>query len=822
MIQLTIDGQKIGVKEGATVLDAARKAGVYVPTLCDHEGLFPFGACRLCIVEIEGRRGVVAACSTPAGKGMKVRTDSPAIRKLRRGVMELLLTEHPNACLACAEKWNCGEVMECQRKVAVTMGCKNCPKTGQCEIQNIVHSLWGEKGPRLTLPSLYRKLEVDRRDPFMDRDDNLCILCGRCVRVCGEVQHNNVLEFTHRGSESRIDTAFNKSQVEAGCKFCGACIEVCPTGALSERVRRWDGPVEKKIDTTCSYCSMGCQLEVGVKSGRVIDALPKKNAPVNAGQACVRGRFAVPEFVRSVDRVTSPMIRRDGELVEVPLEVALKKAAEGILASKPENSALVYSGSCTNEDVYAAHKFAKEVLKTSNVDGSARLSYGPLLDDAEAYAKVATVSEIEEADSVLVVGADPEFSHPVLGYKLRKASDEGRTRLVLMGTHETGLSSYAECDIRYLPGEEGKALDCLLGALKGEKACCADGARAAKALKAKSVAVIYGTGLMRRLDGAANLDAVERVIKELKAKGLPLLSRANDRGAAEIATHFGAKGLRTPEILLAERKGKLDLLYLVGEDVWAGKHQAKTVIVQDMFLPPEARKIADVVLPIASFTEIEGTYVNFEGRVQRVRPAVKPAGNSKQDWRALSLVAKTVGAKGFDWDKSSSVSEELCKKVGFFKGLSLKAAEKRGGVFGKASKASRKASRKLEGRPPMPERPDRDYPFALVAEYDEYAYKSTPLGAVVSGIRRLQEASEIVLSPEDAKSMGISAGSPVRVVSRRGHIEARAKVEDGAAHGVARMVARGGESSPANVFDGLLDPASKAPEEMCAVRIEKI
>ncbi|MFH1726085.1 MAG: molybdopterin-dependent oxidoreductase [Elusimicrobiota bacterium] len=829
MIHLNIDGRKISVEPGATVLDAARKAGVNVPTLCDHAGLSPFGACRLCIVEVEGKPGVSASCSTPAADGMTVLTDTENLRALRKGIMELLISEHPNSCLICADKMDCWENHECTRRAEITTGCKFCPQTGRCEFQNAVHQVYGDKGASTKLPSRYKNIPVERRDPFIDQDDNLCILCGRCVRACADVEMNNVLDFMHRGSQSRVGTPFNRPLTESGCVFCGACVDVCPTGSLSERVRRWEGPAESSIASTCSYCSVGCQLELGVKGGRVVDSTPRRDGSLNEGHACVRGRFSVVEFTRSVKRLKHPMVRRNGELIEVPWETAVNAVAEGILRSKPEKSAVVYSGSCSNEDVYAAHKFARDVMKTKNVDNSLRLSYGPLTDGEGAGAPAARIADLADAAAVLIVGADPDFSHPVLAHKIKKSVSQGKTRLVIMSPSASRLSPLAACEIRYAPGAEKDTLDLLRARAVRKKVAESNGHIdiAAKILRrAGSVVIVYGTGLMRRMDGAANRDAVAALAKAVSAKVMPLFSRANDRGAQEIAASFEAGGLRTPEIFQAARCAKepLDFLYLVGEDVPPGDYKAKFTVVQDMFLPAEAGKFADVVFPVAGFVEAEGTYVNLEGRIQRARRAAKPLGTSKTDWEILAAVAKKIGAAGFEYAEASEIMTELAKNVPFFKGVTFKALSKEGATYGKPAKAGKKVKAKKRSglRMEHPERPDKNYPFSLVAEYDEFAYKSTPLAAQVPGIARIQQPAAVVLSPRDAESMGIGSGTPVSVISRRGRLAAKAVVSQDAREGVARMVARGGEASPALVMNGLLDPASKSPDEMCAVRIEKL
>jgi predicted molibdopterin-dependent oxidoreductase YjgC len=778
MIGLTVDGHKAQVEDGASVLDAARQAGVYVPTLCDQPDLKPYGGCRLCVVEIEGNPGARPACVTLAQDGMVVHTNTDTVQKLRKDVLEMLLSEHPSACLVCEDRMVCWDHHECTGRAEVTTGCNFCPKGYKCELRNVVQHIFGDEGPEIRLPSLYRNIPVDRRDPFIDRDDNLCILCGRCVRACEQIGLTNTLDFTYRGSESRVGTAFNRTLQEAGCRFCGSCVDACPTGSLSERVRRWDGAAENHVQTTCSFCSVGCQFDLGVKKGRVIEALPRRDGPVNEGDNCVRGRFAVVEYVRSIKRPKSPMVRRNGELVEVPWQTAL-----------------------TNESIYMGNKFARDVLETGNVDSSLRLSYGPLLEAGGDGSLPARLSDLTDAAAVLVVGADPDFSHPVLAQKLKKAATAGEMSLVLMAPHATALSTFASCEIRHKPGEERKVLDSLGERLGGGEppGLRADVERAARTLlearKKGPVVVVLGSGIMRRRDGSANLKLATAVAHALSAKVLPLLSSANDRGAIEMASFFGCDGLTTPEVYSAAREGRLDLLYL-----------------------SEAGRIADVVFPAASFAEVDGTYTNMEGRVQRVRGAARRVPGSMSDCEILSRLAGKLEKSGFESGEASEVMAEVAKNVPFYRGATNDALDA-GAFFGTAeARKSARSAATARTIAPRPEAPDKDHPFLLVAEFDEYSYRATPLSSQVPGLGRLERAGKVTLSPADAEAAGVETGMPVSVVSRRGKAVAHVVVSERAQDGVVQMVARDGDG----LLDGAHDPGSKAPEEICAVRVERI
>jgi predicted molibdopterin-dependent oxidoreductase YjgC len=398
-----------------------------------------------------------------------------------------------------------------------------------------------------------------------------------------------------------------------------------------------------------------------------------------------------------------------------------------------------------------------------------------------------------------------------------------------MGPHGTSLSGSAVCEIHHAPGEEHEALEQLQQALDDAGADPPDAAgRAAEILRdAESVVVAFGSGLTRRLNGTANLDALSRLAEGLEARLLPLFSDANDHGAREIAASFDSDGLTAPEILRSAADGELDLLYLVGQDALPGSSEKTFVVVQDTFLSPGVAEIADVVLPAASFAEIDGSTTDMYGQVRMIRRAIQPLGTSKPDWEILSILAGKLGAEGFEYADASAVISELAKNVPFYRGASYASLEKGKPFFGKPraadkGKAKKAASAKAAGRKPVSEKPDHDYPLVLVAELDEFAHRATPLSSQVPGLRRLERAPAVLLNPEDAGALGVGDDAPVSVISRRGRVDAKVQLSPGTREGVARMVVREGESSPAPLLQGLLDPTSKTPDELCAVRIEKL
>jgi len=369
-INLTIDDQQVEAEPGMTVLEAAKEAGIYIPTLCYHPSLSPYGGCRLCVVEIEKMRGFPTSCTTPAGNDMVISTNTPQLQEFRRGVFELLLSEHPHHCLDCWRRERCGPFDICLRSLNVTERCVTCPKNKRCELQQLSDYIGVAAS---TLPYTYKELPIHREDPFFERDYNLCILCGRCVRVCQEVRGAGAIAFTARGSDALIGTAFDRSLQESGCQFCGACIDACPTGALMERNLKWQGMPEREVITTCPYCGVGCQLALQIRGDRIIEVTPQEENEVNRGQACVKGRFGIQEFVHSPERLTTPLVKKNGKLVKATWDEALDLVAGKLANYKADEVAVISSAKATNEDNYVAQKFARAVLGTNSIDHCARL-----------------------------------------------------------------------------------------------------------------------------------------------------------------------------------------------------------------------------------------------------------------------------------------------------------------------------------------------------------------------------------------------------------------------------------------------------------------
>ena len=477
-ITLTIDGKQVTTRSGAMVLEAAMDAGIYVPYLCYYPGMKSFGACRMCVVTAETRTpdgryrpipGTPASCTTPVSEGMKVETASSDLLDIRRGIMELLLSEHPHGCLTCHRIDLCGPADVCLRHVSVNDRCVTCPKNERCELKDTVRYLEMDMDTPLTYNN--RHLSLHTEDPYWEMDMNLCIACVRCVRMCGEIRGDSAITLLERSGRTLIGTANGTSLLESGCEFCGACIDVCPTGALVERDYKWDKAV-KTVTSVCPHCPVGCQVALEVdKRNRLIRAIPDRHGPANRGQGCFKGKFGM-DFVNRRERLRTPRLRRDkaSDLAEVSWHDALDFLAERLDQHKGPEYALIASPRGTNEDNYVAQKFARMAMRSNNVDISSNLRpelVDPLAELLGYPAATSEIWELAESACFMVVSSNMTEEQNVVAVPIKIALQRGAS-LIVVDQRETELARHASVWLRPRPGTEAVLIAGMMRAILDE------------------------------------------------------------------------------------------------------------------------------------------------------------------------------------------------------------------------------------------------------------------------------------------------------------------------------------------------------------------
>ncbi len=887
-VNLTIDGIKIITDSNKTVLEAALENDIYIPNLCHHPDLEPVGVCRMCMVEIEGRPGQTISCKTSVEEGMNVKTESEDINLIRQTALELIHANH-------------------------TQDCTNCNQNNQCELQKVTAYVGIDEERFSRMRKTRPHIKIDDSNPFFTLDMNKCILCGICVRTCNELQGVNAIDFANRGHETIISTFGNKGFLESNCESCGECVVRCPVGALTPKNSQIPA---YEVKTTCPYCGVGCNFYLGVRNNKIINSRSDKNA-VNKGSLCVKGRFGY-EFVNHKDRLTTPLIKKQGKFVESSWDEALELIAEKFAKYKKEKFACFSSAKCTNEDNYVVQKFTRVVMGTNNIDHCARLCHAPtvagLAQSFGSGAMTNSIDEIEKVKTIFAIGTNTTAAHPVIALRMKKAVRNGGC-LIVANPKEIDLCKHAALFLRHKPGTDVVLMMGMMNYIlsKGwedknfinkrtenfkvfkesltnfsldfvEKTTGVPREKIQKAAKLfatqKPSSIFYAMGITQHTHGTDNVLATSNLalltgnIGKSSTGVNPLRGQNNVQGACDMGAlpnvfsgyqkvndaearkkhekAWGIKldgnaGLTHTEIIDAIDKKEIKALYQVGENPVLSEANSNHVIealkkidffvAQDIFLTQTA-EFADVVLPAASYAEKNGTFTNTERRVQRVRKAIEPIGDSKPDWWITSQIAKKMKAKGFEFENASQIMDEIADITPIYAGISFKRIENQGLQWPCPTKNHKgtkylhkeKFATKNGKAKFMPlvykesaELPDKKYPLLLTTDRSIFHFHTSTMTRHVEGLEKLNDRELLLINPIDALQYKLKDKEIVQVVSRRGKISVEVSITDICPPGVVSLTFHF-EESPTNVLtNSAIDPVAKIPEtKVCAVKVEKL
>ncbi|HZX48003.1 MAG TPA: NADH-quinone oxidoreductase subunit NuoG [Nitrospirota bacterium] len=792
MATVKINGKEITVEDGTLILEAAKTAGFEIPTMCYHARLSKLASCRVCLVEIVGQRKLQPSCVTPVMHNMEVLTESPVVKSARSSMIELILANHP-------------------------LDCPVCDKGGECELQDITFKF----GPRQS-PFGEKKRRFNEEDyilsPVIVQNINRCIQCKRCVRICAEVVGANVIGSIGRGSGTQ-ETSFVKEYLD--CDHCGNCIEVCPVGSLMSspfryKSRPWD---LTGVDTVCTFCGTGCQLTVQARKGEVLRVISDPDTGINNETLCARGRFGY-SFINSHERLVTPFIRVDGRLEPATWDEAMDAIREGLNQALKigEKIGGIASARLTNEDLYMFQKLMRVALKSNNLDAGSRWNSDTVRDFIDVLGLKnggVSIYDALKADTLIIIGSGISDENPVTDYIIRRLSSYRKMNIIIVSSRGVRLDSTAKMSLRCKPGTEGEIIGAITniisGQVKGESG--KDSIGAAEIIKnSNSVSIAVGTDVLRVANQLSYLNSLAGTLKGLgkDVKLIPLLDRANQRGAWDMGVHPsflpGYKsppdsGLGCEGIVRSALNGEVGALYLAGEDLVSdfpdglaareALGKVKFLIVQDMFLT-ETAKMANVVLPSASFVEKDGTFTNQEGRVQRLRKLHEPQGDVKADWEIFSAVGETL-TQSFGVKSVVEIFNEIKEVVPMYHDISFESLNGNGAILqmskgiepstdsrDRPSGLSVQAGLSIQGAHKKTE--DPEYPFTLIT--GNYLYHSGRLSLKADKLKEIMSEAVAELNAEDAMALGITEGIKVRVKSKSHEAYLTAKINPGTAKGV--------------------------------------
>ena len=898
-VEIVIDGHAVTTQAGVSLLRAAREAGIDVPKLCATDSLKPFGSCRLCLVEIDGQRGYPASCTTPVSDGMRVRTQTPALAKLRRNVMELYISDHPLDCLTCSAN-------------------------GDCELQDMAGAV-GLREVRYGFDGAnHLDADTDTSNPYFSFDPSKCIVCSRCVRACDEIQGTFALTIDGRGFDAKVSASVDEPFLDSECVSCGACVQACPTATLMEKSIVEHGQPEHSVETTCAYCGVGCSFTAEMKGDQVVRMTPSKAGRANHGHSCVKGRFAWG-YSTHPDRVLEPMIRDSihDPWQPVSWDEALSHTAKRFKQIQAEHGVKsvggITSSRCTNEEVWLVQKLVRAAFGNNNVDTCARVCHSPtgygLKQTLGTSAGTQPFDSVMDADVIIVIGANPTEGHPVFASQMKRRLRQG-AQLIVIDPRRIGLvrSPHIAADIHLplRPGTNVPMINALAHVvvteglidedyvqercdgdsfeawrefvLKPENSpesvaaaagVSADAIRAAGRLygSAERAAIYYGLGVTEHSQGSTMVMGMANLAMATGNIGFsgcgvnPLRGQNNVQGSCDMGSfphelagyrpvsddavrgsfenHWQVTldpepGFRIPNMFAAALDGRFKGLYVQGEDmaqsdpntqhVEAALGSLECLVVQDLFLN-ETAKFAHVFLPGTSFLEKNGTFINAERRINRVRPVMQPR-QGKAEWLITQELAQALGYP-MAFQSEAQIMDEIAALTPTFSNVSFDFLDRVGSVQWPCNDTAplgtpiMHVDQFVRGKGlfveteyvPTEERTNRRFPLLLttgriLSQYNVGAQTRRTANVV------WHEHDELEIHPHDAETRGINEGDRVSLTSRKGEITLTATLTERVAPGVVYTTFHNPETGANVVTTEYSDWATECPEyKVTAVQV---